>query len=84
MVAMTCDPVEYRGCEDMKIKRDEGGELLMTCFRFDDDNGVQTQFYVTDPRELENMNMLVRGGLYNLKLNIGKGNKAKLLGVSEV
>ena len=83
MVAVTCEAVEFRGSEDMKFKKEDGSEMLMTCIRFDDVNGVQSQFYVADPREIEGFNTLSRGALYNLKLNIGSKNKVKLAGVFE-
>lgn len=83
MIAITSDAVEFRGSEDMHFKKEEGGEMLMTCIRFDDENGVQSQFYVADPRELEGFATLKRGALYNLKLSIGAKNKVKLLGVFE-
>lgn len=83
MVAITSETVEFRGSEDMKFKKDDGSEMLMTCIRFDDENGVQSQFYVADPRELDGFNSLTRGALYNLKLNIGAKNKVKLVGVFE-
>lgn len=83
MIAITSDAVEFRGSEDMKFKKDEGGDMLMTCLRFDDNNGVQSQFYIPDPREIEGFSTLKRGVLFNLKLSIGAKNKVKLLGVFE-
>lgn len=83
MIAITSDALEFRGSEDMKFKKDDGGEMLMTCIRFDDENGVQSQFYIADPRELEGFSSLQRGALFNLKLSIGAKNKVKLLGVFE-
>ena len=83
MTAITSDVVEFRGSEDMHLKKDDGSDMLLTCIRFDDDNGVQSQFYISDPRELEGFSSLKRGALYNLKLSIGNKNKVKLIGVFE-
>lgn len=83
MIAITSDAVEFRGSEDMHFKREDGSDMLMTCIRFDDENGVQSQFYIADPRELEGFSNLQRGALFNLKLSIGAKNKVKLLGVFE-
>ena len=84
MVAITSDAVEFRGSEDMKFKKDDGSEMNMTCVRFDDENGVQSQFFVSDPMNIEGFSSLTRGALYNLKLDIGAKNKVKLSGVFEV
>ena len=84
MVAITSDAVEFRGGEEMKFKKDDGSEMLMTCIRFDDDNGVQSQFFVINPDEVDGLDTLKRGALYNLKLSIGAKNKVKLMGVFEV
>lgn len=83
MIAITSDAVEFRGSEDMHFKKEDGADMLMTCIRFDDENGVQSQFYIADPRELEGFSSLQRGALFNLKLSIGAKNKVKLLGVFE-
>lgn len=77
--------IEFRGSEDKAFTNDEGKNVAMKVFRFEDETGLQNEFFVmadklNDVRGLDN---LVRGGMYSCELSIGKNNKVRLIGVYE-
>lgn len=78
------DKVEYRGCEEKTIYGDDGN-IKMTVFRFDDESGLQNEFYVMQDKlsDVVGVSDIVRGCQYTLDLSIGKSNKVKLIGVYE-
>lgn len=84
MLAQVVNEMEYRGQEPMSFNGDDGRELNMTYYRFEDENGVQNNFYVVDPSKVEGLNDLQRGQLYTLFLNIGVKNKVYLSSVQRL
>lgn len=79
------DNVEFRGSEKKEIVGDDGKKFEMTVFRFDDESGLQNEFYVMQDKlsDVVGVSDIVRGGVYQVELSIGKSNKVKLLGVYE-
>lgn len=77
------DEVEFRGFESKSFKGDNNETVNMTVLRFDDVNGLQNEFYVMDTSKIAGFDSLIRGSNYNLDLEVGKGNKVKLLAVYE-
>ena len=80
MTAYT-DPVEFRGSEIKSFKGDDGKDVSMTVFRFDDESGVQNEFFVSDVSRISGIDELLRGGLYSLGLDIRRNNKVRLISV---
>ena len=80
MTAYT-DPVEFRGSEIKSFKGDYGKDVSMTVFRFDDESGVQNEFFVSDVSRISGIDELLRGGLYSLGLDIRRNNKVRLISV---
>lgn len=80
MIAFT-DPVEFRGSEIKSFKGDNGENVSMTVFRFDDESGVQNEFFVSDLSKVSGVEDLLRGGLYSLGLDIRRNNKVRLISV---
>lgn len=80
MTAYT-DPVEFRGSEIKSFKGDDGKDVSMTVFRFDDESGVQNEFFVSDLSKISGVDELLRGGLYSLGLDIRRNNKVRLISV---
>lgn len=76
------DDVEFRGMENKSFRGEANETVNMTVLRFDDESGQQNEFYVTDITKINGYNDLVRGNNYSLRLQIGKGNKVKLLGLA--
>lgn len=78
------DQIEFRGSEEKSFKS-EDGEMHMTVYRFDDETGLQNEFYVMNDKKSDviGLDTLVRGGMYSCELSIGKSNKVRLLGVYE-
>lgn len=77
--------IEFRGCEDKTFRTDDGKDLAMKVYRFEDEAGNQNEFYVMAYRvkDVPGLDTLVRGSVYNLELSIGKFNKVRLIGVYE-
>ena len=84
MKAITND-IEFRGSEDKTFKSDDGQNMAMKVFRFDDETGIQNEFYVMADKlnDVLGLDTLVRGGIYKCELSIGKNNKVRLIGVYE-
>lgn len=84
MKAITND-IEFRGSEDKTFKTDDGQNMTMKVFRFDDETGIQNEFYVMSDKigDVVGIDSLVRGGMYKCELSIGKNNKVRLIGVYE-
>lgn len=80
MIAYT-DAVEFRGSEVKSFKGDDGKDVSMTVFRFDDESGVQNEFFVSDLSKISGVEDLLRGGLYSLGLDIRRNNKVRLVSV---
>lgn len=77
------DPVEFRGMEEKSFNGDNGERVSMTVLRFDDEEGLQNEFYIRDKSAVGGFQNLVRGGLFICELSVGKNNKVKLLQVIE-
>ena len=45
MKAIT-NEIEFRGSETRSFKNDDGQEMSMNVYRFDDESGLQNEFYV--------------------------------------
>lgn len=75
------DPVEFRGSEVKSFVGDDGKNVSMTVFRFDDEAGVQNEFFVQDLSKISGIEDLLRGGLYSLGLDIRRNNKVRLVSV---
>lgn len=77
--------IEFRGSEEKNFRTDDGKNLAMKVFRFEDETGLQNEFYVMIDRltNIPGLETLVIGGLYKCVLSIGKNNKARLLEVCE-
>lgn len=84
MLAQVVDEMEYRGNEPMSFNGDDGRQVNMTLYRFEDENGMQNNFYVVDPSKVQGLNDLQRGQLYTLFLNIGAKNKVYLNSVQKL
>lgn len=84
MIAIT-NNIEFRGSEDKTFKTDDGQNMVMKVFRFDDEIGIQNEFYVMSDKinDVVGLDTLVRGGMYKCELSIGKNNKVRLIGVYE-
>ena len=78
MIAYT-NPVEFRGSEVKSFRGDDGKNVSMTVFRFDDESGVQNEFFVSDLSKVSGLDELLRGGLYSLGLDIRRNNKVRLI-----
>lgn len=77
------DPVEFRGMEEKSFNGDNGERVSMTVLRFDDEEGLQNEFYIRDKSAVDGFKNLVRGAMFILELSVGKNNKVKLLQVIE-
>lgn len=77
--------IEFRGSEDKNLKSDDGKNIAMKVFRFEDETGLQNEFYVLADKlsDVRGLDTLVRGGMYSCELSIGKSNKVRLIGVYE-
>lgn len=75
--------VEFRGMETKSFIGDNGDPVSMTVLRFDDEEGLQNEFYIRDPNALSGFQSLVRGALFCLEISVGKNNKVKLLQIIE-
>ena len=77
--------IEFRGCEDKTFTNDEGKNVAMKVFRFEDETGLQNEFFVLADKlsDVRGLDTLVRGGMYSCELSIGKFNKVRLIGVYE-
>ena len=77
--------IEFRGSEDKTFTNDEGKNVAMKVFRFEDETGMQNEFYVMADKvkDVRGLDTLVRGGMYSCELSIGKFNKVRLIGVYE-
>ena len=77
--------IEFRGSEAKTIKSEEGKDIAMKVFRFEDETGLQNEFYVLADKlnDVRGLDSLVRGGMYSCELSIGKSNKVRLIGVYE-
>lgn len=77
--------IEFRGSEEKTIKSEDGKDIAMKVFRFEDETGLQNEFYVLADKlnDVRGLDTLVRGGMYSCELSIGKSNKVRLLGVYE-
>lgn len=84
MLAQVVDDMEYRGQELMSFNGDDGRQVNMTLYRFEDENGMQNNFYVVDPSKVKGLNDLQRGSMYTLFLNIGAKNKVYLNSVQKI
>lgn len=84
MLAQVVDDMEYRGQEPMSFNGDDGRQVNMTLYRFEDENGMQNNFYVVDPSKVSGLSHLERGQLYTLFLNIGAKNKVYLNSVQKI
>lgn len=84
MLAQVVNEMEYRGKEPMSFNGDDGRQVDMTLYRFEDENGLQNNFYVIDPSKVEGLNDLQRGQMYTLFLNIGVKNKVYLNSVQRL
>lgn len=84
MLAQVVNEMEFRGKEDKSFSGDDGKSLNMTLYRFEDENGLQNNFYVMDSSTVEGLSDLQRGGLYTLFLNIGEKNKVRLNSVQKL
>ena len=75
--------IEFRGSEAKTIKSDDGKDIAMKVFRFEDETGLQNEFYVLADKinDVRGLDSLVRGGMYSCELSIGKNNKVRLMGV---
>lgn len=84
MKAIT-NEIEFRGSETRSFKSDDGREMLMNVYRFDDESGLQNEFYVMADKLADTVGLdtLVRGDLYKCELSIGRNNKVRLIGVYE-
>lgn len=84
MKAITND-IEFRGSEEKTFKTDDGQNMAMIVYRFDDETGIQNEFYVMADKvhDVIGADSLVRGGMYKCELSIGKNNKVRLIGVYE-
>lgn len=77
------DPVEFRGMEEKSFIGDDGERVTMTVLRFDDEEGVQNEFYIRDKESVGGFQSLVRGSLFLLECSVGKNNKVKLVQIIE-
>lgn len=59
MLAQVVNEMEFRGKEDKSFSGDDGKSLNMTLYRFEDENGLQNNFYVMDPSTIEGLSDLV-------------------------
>lgn len=77
--------IEFRGSEAKTIKSEDGKDIAMKVFRFEDETGLQNEFYVLADKlnDVRGLDSLVRGGMYSCELSIGKNNKVRLMGVYE-
>ena len=77
--------IEFRGSEAKIIKSEDGKDIAMKVFRFEDETGLQNEFYVLADKlhDVRGLDTLVRGGMYSCELSIGKSNKVRLIGVYE-
>ena len=77
--------IEFRGSEDKTFTNDEGKNVAMKVFRFEDETGLQNEFFVMADKlkDVRGLDTLVRGGMYSCELSIGKNNKVRLIGVYE-
>ena len=77
--------IEFRGSEDKTFKSDDGKNIAMKVFRFEDETGIQNEFYVMADKlnDVRGLDSLVRGNMYSCELSIGKFNKVRLIGVYE-
>ena len=77
--------IEFRGSEDKTFKSDDGENIAMKVFRFEDETGMQNEFYVMADKlnDVRGLDSLVRGNMYSCELSIGKFNKVRLIGVYE-
>ena len=77
--------IEFRGSEAKTIKSEDGKDIAMKVFRFEDETGLQNEFYVLAEKlnDVRGLDSLVRGGMYSCELSIGKNNKVRLMGVYE-
>ena len=75
------EPVEFRGSEVKSFVGDDGKQISMTVFRFDDESGIQNEFFVSDLSKVSGVDDLLRGGLYSLGLDIRRNNKVRLMSV---
>lgn len=76
------DEVEFRGMESKSFRGESNETVNMTVLRFDDATGQQNEFYVADTSKIDGINNLFRGENYCLRLQIGRGNKVKLVGLA--
>ena len=84
MLAQVVDEMEYRGNEPMSFNGDDGKQINMILYRFEDVNGMQNNFYVVDPSRVEGLASVERGALYTIFLNIGAKNKVYLNSVQKI
>ena len=77
--------IEFRGSEDKRITTEDGKILAMKVFRFEDETGLQNEFYVISDRlkDVPGLDSLAIGCLYKCVLSIGRNNKARLLEVCD-
>ena len=77
--------IEFRGSEAKTIKSEDGKDIAMKVFRFEDETGLQNEFYVLADKlnDVRGLDTLVRGSMYSCELSIGKNNKVRLMGVYE-
>ena len=77
--------IEFRGSEDKTFTNDEGKNVAMKIFRFEDETGLQNEFFVMADKlnDVRGLDTLVRGRMYSCELSIGKSNKVRLIGVYE-
>lgn len=77
--------IEFRGSEAKTFKSDDGKNISMNVYRFEDETGLQNEFYVMADKvnDVRGIDSLVRGGMYSCELSIGKFNKVRLIGVYE-
>ena len=75
--------IEFRGSEAKTIKSEDGKDIAMKVFRFEDETGLQNEFYVLADKlnDVRGLDSLVRGGMYSCELSIGKNNKVRLMGL---
>lgn len=84
MLAQVVNEMEFRGREDMSFSGDDGKDIKMTLFRFEDENGMQNNFYVMDVSKVDGLDAVERGQFYTLFLNIGAKNKVYLNAVQHL
>lgn len=84
MLAQVIDDMEYRGQEPMSFNGNDGKQVNMTLYRFEDENGMQNNYYVVDPSKVRGLDDLQRGSMYTLFLNIGAKNKVYLNSVQKI